>query len=192
MQLVRIMDEYDKKNGKKIFRLAEISALLQTSPQSAGMLLLRAMKSEIVFRVKSYWINQRNPPTLEELALTLRLPSYISFESALYQHGILSQAPQGALTLATIKRPEKINTPLGTIQYIHIKQDIFFGYDKNRLATAEKAWLDLLYIRSLRNRNPVLFETFYPEELNGKLIHKLIGSFPDRVMNWDRQIRFNK
>lgn len=81
----------------------------------------------------------------------LKSPSYISLEKALEFHGLI---PEGVpiYTALTPKRPNRFTTPLGTFDYRHIQQDLFWGYQPVRLhhqtgyvATAEKALLDFIY-----------------------------------------------
>lgn len=60
-------------------------------------------------------------------------------------------------TSVTTKRPEKIITAIGTFDYRHIKNSLFWGYDpvtvNNQsafIACPEKALLDFFYLRGLR------------------------------------------
>lgn len=181
VDVICAMDELARKYGKKIFRLREISAWLNISRPAAGMLLLRMEKKNLVSRVATVWINLRNPPTLQELSLSLRSPSYISFESALFAHHILSQSPRGEFTLVSAGRPGRFITPLGVIRFIHLRQDLFFGFDRNRMAYPEKAWLDLLYIRGLKNRNVLVSEEFQLNLLNKKKLTQFAKYFPNWV-----------
>lgn len=178
LQLISCLQKFSKEYNKKVFSLREIAAFTQTSASSAAMTLIRASKKGIVARVGNLWLNRMDPPDLLEVALSLVLPSYLSFEGALYHHGILSQAPRGKLTMATTGRSRLIQTPFGNIQYIHLKTPLFFGFDEKRIAYPEKAWLDLLYIRGLRNRSFPVTEKFYLKELNPKKVKKLGAPFP--------------
>ncbi|HCU25192.1 MAG TPA: hypothetical protein DF383_09250 [Deltaproteobacteria bacterium] len=181
LELVQKLIQSARDHGKKIFSLREIAALSGASRSAVAMTLLRAQKKQLVFRVANLWVNQLDPPNLTEIALSLRSPSYLSFESALYRHGILSQSPRGALTLATTKRPGEFDTPLGRIRFIHLKNSLFFGYDENRIAYPEKAWLDLIYIRGRQGREAAFSETFYLENLNQKRLKEWMEKFPDWV-----------
>ena len=174
VELMKILQKLSREHEKRIFLLKEIAAYSGLPRPQVAMSLLRALDKGIVWRVKNHWINRLDPPTLEELALSLISPSYISFETALYHHHILSQSPRGSLTLATTSRPRKIDTPLGRIEAIHLKKDLFCGYDSRRMALPEKAWLDLQYIRS---RKGLQFpEVFYLDLLDQKKLKKF-GTF---------------
>lgn len=179
-ELVKTLHALEQKHHKKIFGVREVASLLNVTNAAAAMALLRSEKHGLVWRINNLWINRLSPPTLEELALSLYSPSYISFESALHKRGILSQSPRAALTLATTKRPRQLATPLGAIQFIHIKTSLFFGFDAQRLAYSEKAYLDLLYIRSKKIKNWEFPETLYLAELNRRRLKDYAKSYP----NW--------
>ncbi|NCN82806.1 MAG: hypothetical protein GW947_02455 [Candidatus Pacebacteria bacterium] len=77
-------------------------------------------------------------------------PSYISFETALNHHGILSQFPYET-TSATPKKSRSKQIDGKLYSYVHIKKSLFWGYskqDKYLIAEPEKALLDQLYICS--------------------------------------------
>lgn len=179
IELVKIIQDLFKKHQKKIFSLREISAYAGLSRADMGMSLIRGAENGILWRVKNLWINQLNPPSLEEVALSLISPSYISFESALYAHHILSQSPRGGVTLATPARSAVIETPLGVIRAIHLKKELFWGYDIHRMALPEKAWLDLLYIRSRKGLENS--EVFYPDRLNRKKMTLFAKKYPGSI-----------
>lgn len=176
--LIQILQKLAKSHEKRVFFLKEMVELSGSSHAAAAMTLLRAAKKGLVGRTGNLWINLMDPPDLLEVAFHLVSPSYVSFESALYHHGILSQAPRGNLTMATSTRSRVAKTPLGTIQYIHLKPSLFFGFDKKRVAFPEKAWLDVLYIRGLKGRKNILTEKFYLEDLDVKKIKKWGRLFP--------------
>lgn len=178
--LVKLVQNFARRYNKRIFTLREVESLSGDSAASVGMALLRAKKNGLVDRVRNLWINMMDKPNLEEVALELVSPSYISFESALYKHGILSQSPRGVLSLATTAKPAKITTPLGDVQFIHLASKLFFGFDANRLASPEKAFVDLMYIR-IRRGMPELPEVFYLDLLNKKKLGSIAAKFPNYV-----------
>lgn len=98
------------------------------------------------------------------IASVLKKPSYISLEKAFEYHGLIPEAVP-VFTSVTTKRPEKINTSIGTFDYRHIKSSIFWGYDSvtvNKqmafIATPEKALLDFFYLRGLKIDDDYLYE----------------------------------
>ncbi|MEK9143330.1 MAG: hypothetical protein AAB481_01740 [Patescibacteria group bacterium] len=95
-----------------------------------------------------------HPPNEFCIANTIHRPSYISFETALNVHGILSQFPY-EITSATTSKPigKTIQGKLYT--YSRVQSAFFFGYEKTNgflMATPEKALLDQAYFaaRGLR------------------------------------------
>lgn len=177
-ELVKTLNILEQSHKKRVFSLREIASLLNTTKAAAAMALLRGARNGLLWRVRNLWINRLNPPTLEEVALSLYSPSYISFESALYKRGILSQSPRGALTVATTGRSRQLTTPLGNIHFIHIKNSLFFGFDSQRLAYPEKAYLDLLYIRHRKMKDWEFSETLYTTELNRRRLKTYAKAYP--------------
>ncbi len=87
--------------------------------------------------------------------LTAPAPSYISFQSALYYHGMISQIPD-TVYAASLARTRQYKTPVARISIHHIQPDFFFGFEplshsKIKMATPEKALLDFLYLSSVRS-----------------------------------------
>lgn len=90
------------------------------------------------------------------VACVLKKPSYISLEKAFEYHGLI---PEGVpvYTCVTTKRPGKIMTPVGTFDYRHIKNSLFWGYhsfsvskQEAFIASPEKALLDFFYLKGFR------------------------------------------
>lgn len=80
-------------------------------------------------------------------------PSYISLESALSYHNIIPEAVYSICSVSTNKTMI-FNTPLGEFRYNTIKPSLFWGYEifgdyekPIKIANAEKAILDFLYLR---------------------------------------------
>lgn len=100
-----------------------------------------------------YFITNRKP-SIFAIAQFLYSPSYISFETALNYHGLLSQFPVEITSATTKKKVEKII--LGSIySYAKINNKLFRGYykeDNFLIALPEKALFDQLYMicKSLR------------------------------------------
>lgn len=175
--LIKLMNGFSKKYKKRLFTLREIADYTGESLPSVGMTLLRARKAGLVERVENIWFNMLEAPSVEEMALALRLPSYISFESALYHHGVLSQSPKGGLTVAVLSKPKELKTPLGDIRYMHLSKKLFFGFDAERIACPEKAFLDLIYINKKHGIHG-FSEVFYTDLMGRKKLRDLAKHFP--------------
>ncbi len=82
-------------------------------------------------------------------------PSYVSLESALAFHELIPEYVP-VVTSITTRRPGRFETPFGSYVYRHVKTSLFWGYRPSDLgqtrqalvATAEKALVDLLYLRA--------------------------------------------
>ncbi len=180
IDLIKLMNDFARKFDKRLFSLREIATYSGESQASIGMTLVRARRTGLVGRVRNLWFNKMDMPSIADIALTLRSPSYISFESALYHHGILSQAPKDILTVATTLRPCIVETALGKIYYGHLSQRLFFGFDADRIAYPEKAMLDLIYIRNKRGLGE-FSEVIYTDMLDKKRLAKFAKNFPPHI-----------
>jgi len=81
-------------------------------------------------------------------------PSYISLESALSFHKIIPEAVFSVTSVSTLNTTN-LKTSLGSFNYNHVKENLFFGYVLNEIngltvsmASLEKAILDYLYLHS--------------------------------------------
>jgi len=90
------------------------------------------------------------------IASILKKPSYISLEKALEYYDFIPEAVS-VYTSVTTKRPGEIITPVGTFDYRHIKNSLFWGYTPvetggqlSFIAYPEKALLDFFYLKGLR------------------------------------------
>lgn len=90
--------------------------------------------------------------TLERVARALRRGrhSYVSLESALSEHGAISQVMPDRLTIMTTGRRGTVRTPWGTLELTHTRRPAIAVLDATlevgrplRLASARTAWRDL-------------------------------------------------
>ena len=100
------------------------------------------------------------PGRLDPLGLPERLtapqPAYVSLQSALYHHGMISQIPSSVYAVS-LARTRRYTTPLGVVSVHHVSPDFFFGYETLgekgiRMARPEKALLDVFYLAPTRSR----------------------------------------
>jgi predicted transcriptional regulator of viral defense system len=88
--------------------------------------------------------------------LTAPFPTYISLQSALYYHGMISQIPSVTYAVS-LARTRKFNTSLGVVSVHHVDPSFFFGFKSSGdqgalLAVPEKALLDILYLSPAKTR----------------------------------------
>jgi predicted transcriptional regulator of viral defense system len=139
------------------FTTREAATRLRVPDAHASVALARLQAAALLIRLRrGLWAfrDRIDPLALPEL-LTAPFPAYVSLQSALYLHGMISQVP--AVTYAvTLARTRRFTTPLGTVSVHHVQPGLFFGYEDagragGRLATPEKALVDYLYLTPARS-----------------------------------------
>jgi predicted transcriptional regulator of viral defense system len=147
------------RQGRYVFTVADLAKIFhEDSPRTLHASLQRLVADGLLERpARGVYLYALSPQrgdtnTLEHIARTLRRGaySYVSLESALSEHGAISQVPMGHLTVMTTGRRGIYKTPFGTIEFIHTKRkpdELLAGmHDVGRplrLATVQAAWRDL-------------------------------------------------
>lgn len=147
------------RQGRYVFTVADLAKIFhEDSARTLHASLQRLVSDGLLERpVRGVYLYALAPQrgdsnTLEHIARALRRGdySYVSLESALSEHGAISQVPMGRLTVMTTGRRGTYKTPFGTIEFIHTKrrpQELLSGVRDVgrplRLATAQAAWRDL-------------------------------------------------
>ena len=139
-----------------VFETRDAGARLGIPPAHASTVLARlAASGQLVRLRRGAWAfaDRVDPLALPEY-VTLPFPSYVSLQTALYLHGMISQVP--AVTYAvSLARTRRVTTPLGVVSIHHVDPAFFFGFEPagegGRLATPEKALVDFLYLRPARS-----------------------------------------
>lgn len=183
---VNILQKTGKEDGG-LMPLSTLSKLSGLEGHSLRKALLRAEEKGLVEKVgPGLYLNRFGSTTLEELAMALNRPCYISFESALSAYGVISQEPL-VLTCATTRKPLRKPTPLGDIVFRHITPKRFWGYVENKgvlTAEPEKAFLDWLYWSGkIQGRFPDLDEANL-EEINRDKILSYVKKFPRSIQKF--------
>ncbi|MFQ5615546.1 MAG: hypothetical protein ACE5GO_03700 [Anaerolineales bacterium] len=109
------------------------------------------------------------------IANTLYPPAYVSLETALSYHNLITEIVY-ATTSVTTNLPKRFHNELGRYTYNQVKSDVYRGYQllpipgykrKVRVAAPEKAILDYLYLHSeLTTPDDFLSLRLNPETLN--------------------------
>jgi predicted transcriptional regulator of viral defense system len=140
-----------------VFTTADAAVRLGVPNGHASVILARLGASGQLVRLRrAVWARPGgvDPLALPE-CLTAPFPAYVSLQSALYLHGMVSQVP--AVTYAvSLARTRRFTTPLGAVSIHHVQPSFFFGFEDagrgGRLATPEKALVDFLYLTPARSR----------------------------------------
>jgi predicted transcriptional regulator of viral defense system len=175
----------------------EAAALWRQSLPAASRMLSRLAAAGLVKRLlRGLWSVEPeiDPLTLPEY-LTAPFPAYVSFQSALYLHGIISQIPQ-VIFVASPGRTKRVRSAVGMFSIHHLAPEFFGGFRTTGdsgiiLATPEKALLDVFYLSAARSR---LFarlpEIEIPEGFDEREARRWIAKIPTRYRRTMVQRRF--
>ena len=110
-------------------------------------------------------------------------PAYVSLQTALFHHGMISQIPE-VIYAVTLAKPQRFRTSLGVVSLHRIDPGFFFGFEPAdpggiQMASPEKALLDIFYLSPARSR---LFtnlpEVELPRKFSWKTIREMIQRIP--------------
>lgn len=135
---------------KDCFTTSDIKALLQIEKnRTLEDVVQRLIESKVLISLeKGKYLKVASNASDFEIAQFLYSPSYISFETALNYHNILSQFPM-EITSATTKRRTTKEVLDRMFSYANISTKLFTGYYKEGrflMASPEKALFDQLYM----------------------------------------------
>ena len=124
---------------------ADAAAVLGVSGEAASHMLRRLARSGLVTPLrKGVWAlaDRPDPLALAEY-VTTPYPSYLSLQTALYQHGMIEQIPS-MIFLVSLARSGRVETGLGTYSVHHVQPAFFDGFESLpdsgiKLAAPEKA-----------------------------------------------------
>ena len=160
-----------KRLGTHGFETRDAAAALDVTAANAHMILRRLAHSGLLVHVsRGRWLQSADVPpfALPEL-ISAPYPAYISLQSALFHHGLVEQIP-AVIYAVTLGRPRRVRTPLGVVSFHRLPPELFSGFEVKdaggaKIATAEKALFDLLYLAPGRSR---LFATLPELEIPRK------------------------
>jgi predicted transcriptional regulator of viral defense system len=143
--------------GQPVFQTKDVTAAVGVTPTNANKIATRLAASGFLIRLaRGRWMlaRERNKLLVPE-ELTAPYPAYISLQTALYHHGMVSQIPTVTYAVSLAKT-RRYHTPIGTFSIHHVAPDFFFGFERNRtnvpIALPEKALLDVLYLSQTKTR----------------------------------------
>jgi predicted transcriptional regulator of viral defense system len=156
---MKILDAQAKLLALKqeVIQTSDAAACLGVTIPHASQILRRLSKAGLFIPLaRGKWVCHTTiDPLLLPEYLTAPAPSYVSFQSALYYHGMISQIPD-TVYAASLARTRQYKTPIATISIHHLQPNFFFGFEvvaksRIKMATPEKALLDVLYLSSARS-----------------------------------------
>lgn len=158
-----------KEKDKIIFTPKDVARFLDISKQNTHRVLKNMKEKDLIKRVeRGKYILRETWEELDiyEIVPYIFKPSYIAFWSALHYHDMTDQVPR-TVFLMTTKRKRSLKLQGQKIQYVTIKRDFFFGYERfEKVIVSDK---EKTIIDSLR----------HPEYSGG--ISHLTESIPDNI-----------
>lgn len=163
------------------FTLKTLQDILEPDKLSTFFKLVKRLVTEgiLVKLEKGKYILQNASVHDFKLANVLYTSSYISFESALNFYGVLSQFPY-EISSATVSKPLKKNVLGKTFSYVHLKKDLFWGYEKKDsflIATPEKALMDQIYLAA-KGVKAINLDEFDYSAIDKKRVNQYISLYP--------------
>ena len=162
-----------------VLQTSDASACLQVSRAYASKILDRLVKEgRFVRLMRGKWAtSQQIDPLILPEHLTAPFPSYVSLQTALFYHGMISQIPE-VIYAVTVGRTRQYKTPLGTFSVHHLQPNFFFDFEivgNVKIATLEKALIDVLYLTAAKSQLfKVLPELEFPTKFNRKKAYAII------------------
>jgi predicted transcriptional regulator of viral defense system len=179
-----------------VFVVDDLAAKYNLAPDSVWKAASRLAKRGLLSRVSNgVYLNKLvRDASATDFLHVLNPNSYVSLESALNHWGLSTQSPV-SLTCVTTSKPREYRTPEFAITLRSISERLFWGfiekqtrYAKYRIAEAEKALLDWVYLslqsgltphldeielRSLDKQKLVKYATKYPGTVRNVLTNSL-------------------
>jgi predicted transcriptional regulator of viral defense system len=174
--------------GQPLFETKDVAALLRVENSNANKIVSRLAQGGLIFPIaRGKWAlrNRLNKLAIAE-HLTSPYPAYVSLQTALYHHGMISQIP-GVTYAVSLARTKRYETPVGTFSIHHVEPAFFFGFELDqsgaaRIATPEKALLDVFYLGPTRTRLFVkLPEIEFPHGFSWKKAFEMTAKIKGRA-----------
>jgi predicted transcriptional regulator of viral defense system len=166
---------FEKKLKNKnilIFSRIDVGRIFGSKSAAASLLLHRYAKKGFIVRVKRglYAFEGVSAIPTPYLANKLYEPSYISLEFALSYHRIIPETVY-EITSVTTKSTQRFHAMDKDFSYRRIKKEAFTGYSTVRqgafsffIADPEKAFVDLAYLRTIRQKD--FLDRFNKKKIN--------------------------
>ena len=143
---------------KQVVTTNDVTLALGVERSAATQTLKRLAAEGLLKKIRhGLWaVDPALDPLLLPEYLTAPLPSYVSFQTALYLRGMVSQVPE-VIYVASLAQTRRVKTTLGAFSIHRLAPTFFGGYETLqesgvRLATPEKALIDTLYLGPTRSR----------------------------------------
>jgi predicted transcriptional regulator of viral defense system len=189
---MKLIDVHAQLLGMKgaVFQTSDAAVWLKINNPHASKLLARLAESgHLVHLGRGLWaFKDRVEPLALPEYLTSPFPSYVSLQSALYYHGMISQIP-AIMYAVSIARTKRYETAFGTVSIHHVHPSFFFGFEAvgksaAKIATPEKALIDFFYMSPAKSK---LFRALPELELPRSFRIKTAGNIINRIKSARRK-----
>lgn len=176
-----------KESGKSLLTTDDIRQILEIEvDRTLEDLIRRLLEQDVLMQLEKgkYALKNANVSDFD-MAQFLYSPSYISFETALNYHGILSQFPM-EITSATTKRTTDKEVLGKVFTYAHLSTKLFVGYYKDNdalIAQPEKALFDQLYMISKGLKTEQYLDEMDFTGVDQQKVERYLVLLPNKVAN---------
>lgn len=179
------------KIDKLYFGYEEISRVLGISLGSAKLSAHRYAKKGFLVRVKRniYLLKERwdrlDRTDKFQIANLIQVPSYISLMTALDYYQVSTQLQQDFIESIAVKRTKETEIEKNMFIYSKVKPELYFGFIRQKdffIATAEKAFLDAMYLTSW-GRYSLDLASIDLGKLKLDELYKIAATFPAKTKN---------
>jgi len=181
-----------KKISKYYFGYEELASVLGISLDAARVTASRYAKQGFLIRLKrnlyvlaERWDTYQNK-SLFQISNIIQTPSYISLMSALCYYEVSTQIQQEFVESISLNRTTNRNISGVEFSYFKIKKELYSNFvktDNYFIATAEKAFIDALYLKYLGNYNFDISSIDF-DKLNKHKLLKIVKKFPDKFIKY--------
>ena len=177
--------------NRDYFTVADLEKITGLSRPSLKMALSRFISQGVLIRLKrGVYALADASLNIEKVANQLYYPSYLSFESALSNYGILSQFPY-VQTFATTKQTKRLTLGQTEIEFRQLKKELYFGYvmkNEINIAEPEKALLDQLYMVS-RGKAMLNIQELDLRKIKKSILNEYAKHFPEATQKLVREMK---
>ena len=162
LQWREYLEQAWRRDHKTVFTVTELANIANVAPHSLNVQLGRLVGQGVIVRYASgkYGLPGRVSP--EDLVRFLDSGAYITGLHALYHHNLVTQCPT-TITCFTNRRHNRSRirkTPIGTFSFVCVSGRIYHRPAEGKIAPAEQAFCDWLYLCSRKNVAPESLVTF--------------------------------
>jgi len=176
--------------NKPFYSIADLEKITGLSRKSLYVTVKRLTDKEILIRTgRGIYCLFTAKPSVEDIAASLYMPNYLSFESSLSRYGILNLIPY-TLTFATTRKTKRFAVLGREIEFRQIKRGLFWGYNMQKgiyVAKPEKGFLDLAYLAS-RGLAAIDLDEIDAKKLSMEMLSKYLKKYPSYTQRYVKKL----